>query len=379
MTQVTEKKTVQPKSRFRTKGIQALFGLLMGAMISSFVLREEVTITLTGVLFILLMAVISFIVTVMIHETGHAIGGKLGGMEVMNLSYGPLVYAKVNGKSRFFFKLPSLGYIGRAVMRFPEQVSDEAMRKKLLRMIYAGPVSNIITGGVALIIGYFIWPSGIILTFAMVSLFLGLTNLASIETPAGVMTDGKIISMLKEREPGAEVILVSHKLLQEDPTGAGHWKRETVERTEHIIRRYPDRPLAAFLLVTIGPYYYGSDPARFLELTDGRVFKNRTNKAVVLQDMIDTAAATGLYFAGKLCETDNIEEKLQLISDKNEVSGYMRDAYLAIVRGENSQALASLDQADRAIGEWHPLYLEGAIEKKVTQEIRNSLKINEDL
>ncbi|AJD92840.1 hypothetical protein JMA_35230 [Jeotgalibacillus malaysiensis] len=374
MTQVTEKKTVQPGSKFKTQGVQALFGLLMGVLISSFVLREEVPITVTGVLFILFVALISFIISLLIHETGHAIGGKLGGMEVMNLSYGPFVYAKVSGKSRFFFKLPSLGYIGRAMMRFPERVSDKAMQKKLLRLIYAGPVSNIVTGGAALILGYFIWPSGIILTFAMVSLFLGITNLASIETPTGVLTDGKMISILKEKEPGAEVILVSYQLLQEDPTGTGHWKKETVERAEQIINRYPDWPLAASLLATIGPYYYKSDPDRFLELTDGRAFKKRTNKAVVLQDMIDIATATGLYFAGKLHEEPDIERKLQLISNKNDVTRYMRDAYLAIVYGEKSQALAALDRVDRAIGEWHPLYLEGSSEQKVTQEIRNHLK-----
>lgn len=74
MTQFTEKKTVQPKSKLRTQGVQALFGLSMGVLISSFMLREEVTISLVSALFILLIAVISFIVSLMIHETGHAIG-----------------------------------------------------------------------------------------------------------------------------------------------------------------------------------------------------------------------------------------------------------------------------------------------------------------
>lgn len=300
-------------------------------------------------------------------------------MEVMNLSYGPFVYAKVNGKSRFFFKLPSLGYIGRAMMRFPDPVSDEEMRKKLLRLIYAGPVSNIVTGGVALVIAYFIWPSGALLTFAMVSLFLGLTNLASIETPTGVLTDGKMISILKGKEPGAEVIFVSYQLLLEDPTGTGNWKKETIEKVEHIIKRYPDWPLAASLLATVGPYFYTSNPERFLELATGRAFKERTNKAVVLQDMIDTAAATGLFFAAKLHEEPEIERKLQQISDKNEISRYMRDAYLALIRDDKKEALDALDKADQAIGEWHPLYLEGAGERKVTQEIRGRLQVDKVL
>ncbi|WP_404406203.1 M50 family metallopeptidase [Jeotgalibacillus malaysiensis] len=379
MTQFTEKETVQPKSKFRTQGVQAIFGLLMGVLISSFMLREEVSITILSALFILLIAVISFVISLMVHETGHAVGGKLGGMEVMNLSYGPLVYAKVNGKSRMFFKLPALGYIGRAMMRFPDRIPEEEMRKKLLRLIYAGPVSNMVTGGVALVFAYFIWPSGALLTFAMVSLFLGLTNLSNIETPTGVLTDGKMIAILNGKEPGAEVIFVSYQLLQEDPTGTGRWKKETIEKVEHIIKRYSDWPLAASLLATLGPYYYTSDPERFLELTKGRAFKKRMNKAIVLQDMIDTAAATGLYFAGKLHEEPDIEEKIQLISDKNEVSRHMRDAYLAIIHDEKKEALNALDKADQAIGEWHPLYLEGAGERKVTQEIRNRLQLDEVL
>ncbi|MDZ5710780.1 M50 family metallopeptidase [Jeotgalibacillus haloalkalitolerans] len=373
MTQFTEKETVQPKSKFRTQGVQALFGLSMGVLISSFMLREEVSITILSVLFILLIAVISFVVSLMIHETGHAVGGKLGGMEVMNLSYGPFVYAKVKGKSRFFFKLPALGYIGRAMMRFTDAISEDEMRKKLLRLIYAGPVSNIVTGGIALVIAFFVWPSGALLTFALVSLFLGLTNLANVETPTGVQTDGRMISLLKGKEPGAEVIFVSYQLLQEDPTGTGNWKQQTILKVEEVMKRYPEWPLASSLLATAGPYYYQSSLERFLQLSEERAFKERTGKAAVLQDLIDTAAATGLYFAGQLHGTPDIEEKLRLISDKDEVSRYMRDAYLSIVHGETAQAIEALDQVDRAIGEWHPLYLDGAAQRKVAEVIRKRL------
>ncbi|MGD7045710.1 M50 family metallopeptidase [Jeotgalibacillus proteolyticus] len=373
MEQHSQKKSEQLLPKLAAKAGQLAGGAIVGVLIASYIIREDVAFSLNGVVYLLFIMVFSIILSVMIHETGHAIGGKLGGMEVMNLSYGPFVYAKVNGRKRFFFRLPALGYLGRAMMRFPEPIEERDMRKKLLRFIYAGPISNLVTGIPAIAAAYLIWPSGALLIFGVINLFFGLTNLANVETSAGAQSDGRMIAVLKGKEPGVEVILVSYQLLQEDPQAMGQWSRETIEKTVHVIEKYRDWPLASSLLSTIGPYFYTSNPERFLELTEGKVFHPRSKQGSILQDMKDVAAAAGLYFAGKLKDEENIEEKLQLISDREPVSRYLRDAYLAIARGQNKKAFAALDQVEAAIGEWHPLYLEGTALHQLTNEMRNRL------
>lgn len=350
--------------------------MLLGAFIGIFMVHyfytHDIQFTVDGFFYILIIAILSFIATVIIHETGHAIGGKLGGMVVMNLSYGPFIYAKVDGRTRFFFKLPAMGYIGRAMLSFTEPVSEAEMRKSMLRFIYAGPLANLFTGIPALIWAY-VNPSGALFTFGLVSLFLGLTNLGNIESK-GAQTDGRLIAMLKDKQPGADLILISYQLLQEDPRASGKWSTASINRAEEVIERYKGWPLAASLLATIGPYYFTSNPQRFLELAEGRAFLPRSKQAGILQDITDVSVATGLYFANRLQDEPDIEAKLQLIGNQDAVSRHFRDAFLAIVRHQQNDALVALYEIDKTIGEWHPLYLEGVSLKYITQAIRSDLK-----
>ena len=82
----------------------------------------------------------------MLHELGHFLAGRLQGMRLLNLSVGPFVIERYEGKLHFHIVPSVLGYLGRAMMGFPEHLNKEAMKKKLIRYIYGGPLINIFIG-----------------------------------------------------------------------------------------------------------------------------------------------------------------------------------------------------------------------------------------
>lgn len=370
--ETTDSSTQKNKTNWKSQAGQLLSGGLFGFLLVSYYFRHDVTFSATSALLILVIAIISFIAGVIIHELGHAVAGKLSGMTIMNLSFGPFIYAKTDGQSRFYFKLPAMGYVGRAMLRFAQPISESQMRKSMIRLFYGGPLSNLVIGVPLLATSFYYGWSGWFV-FALINIFFGLTNLANIEG-AGVQSDGRVIAMLNGKLPGDDLILVSYQILQEDPQGEGNWSEETAEKVKSVIERYPGWPLAATLLSTVGPYYYHSNPHAYLDLAEGRSFLPRDKRAGILQDITDISVATGYYYADRLKTEPTMKEKLHQIGTQETVARHMRDMYLAIIDGNRNQALTSNYAAEAALGDWHPLYLEGSSLKRVLREIRQDVK-----
>ncbi|MFC4355552.1 M50 family metallopeptidase [Chryseomicrobium palamuruense] len=366
------KKSSKKKINWLSQIAQFLIGGVLGILIVSYFFRHDVQITLWSVLLVMGVAALSFIVGIILHETGHAIAGKLSGMEIMNLSYGPFIFAKTNGQNRFFVKLPAMGYIGRAMLRFPRAIPEEDMRKKMIRFIYGGPVSNLVVAIPLLALSFIYGWSGWFV-FALVNIFLGLSNLGNVESK-GAQTDGRVLSMIKGKQPGADLILVSYQILQEDPQGRGNWSKATAEKAKAVIERYEGWPLAASLLSTVGPYYYHTNPEAYLALAEGRSFLPRDKQAGILQDLTDISVATGYFYAGRLLTEPDMKNKLQLIDDQEPVTRHMRDTYMAMINCDKNTALTSIYAAEQALGEWHPLYLEGTSLKAVLQDLLDGVK-----
>lgn len=364
--------TQKNKTNWKSQAGQLIIGGLFGFLLVSFYFRHDVTFSAPSAFLILIIAIVSFIAGVIIHELGHAIAGRLSGMSIMNLSFGPFIFAKTNGHSRFFFKLPAMGYVGRAMLRFAQPTSESQMRKGMILLFYGGSLSNLFIGVPLLIASFYYGWSGWFV-FALINIFFGLSNLANIEG-AGVQSDGRIIAMLKGKLPGDDLILVSYQILEEDPQGTGNWSEETARRVETVIDRYPGWPLAATLLSTVGPYYYHSNPQAYLELAEGRSFLPRDKQTGILQDITDISVATGYYYADRLKTEPTMKEKLHQIGTQETVTRHMRDMYLAIIEGNRNQALTSNYAAEAALGDWHPLYLEGTSLKRVLLEIRQDVK-----
>lgn len=119
---------------------------------------------------------ISFVVQIVLHETGHLIGGLLTGYKFCSFRIGNLQLQRENGSLRFR-RLKLAGTGGQCLMTPPEPVDG-----KIPVMLYnlAGPLMNLLTALSALG-GYF--PSGcgslgasLVFLFALAGFYLALTN-----------------------------------------------------------------------------------------------------------------------------------------------------------------------------------------------------------
>ena len=119
---------------------------------------------------------ISFVVQIVLHETGHLIGGLLTGYKFCSFRIGNLQLQRENGSLRFR-RLKLAGTGGQCLMTPPEPVDG-----KIPVMLYnlAGPLMNLLTALSALG-GYFLSGGGslgasLVFLFALAGFYLALTN-----------------------------------------------------------------------------------------------------------------------------------------------------------------------------------------------------------
>lgn len=127
-------------------------------------------------LFGLLWICVSFALQILLHETGHLIGGLLTGYKFCSFRIGSLQWQKENGALRFR-RLKLAGTGGQCLMTPPEPVDG-----KVPVMLYnlAGPLMNLLAGALAL--GGYILRGGsgaaspALFIFAIAGFYLALTN-----------------------------------------------------------------------------------------------------------------------------------------------------------------------------------------------------------
>lgn len=118
---------------------------------------------------------ISFVVQIVLHETGHLIGGLLTGYKFCSFRIGNLQLQRENGSLRFR-RLKLAGTGGQCLMTPPEPVDG-----KIPVMLYnlAGPLMNLLTALLALG-GYFLsgdsLGASLVFMFALAGFYLALTN-----------------------------------------------------------------------------------------------------------------------------------------------------------------------------------------------------------
>ncbi|MFC7364679.1 MULTISPECIES: M50 family metallopeptidase [Bhargavaea] len=355
---------------------QTLAGLAIGVVLwpvfLPYLFIHEPVIDLKNTLVILTAIVVSAVLALIIHEFGHAIAGAVSGMKFMNMSIGPLVVIRSGEKNRIIFQKPALGYLGRAMLRFPAEITAEQMENVLKRYVAGGPAANIIAATISVALVYTILPSGVLLTFAIVNLLLGAANLIPSDSK-GMMTDGKHLSMLAGKTPGKELVLISYRLMQEDTEGTD-WSPETVRTAEELVRRNPDHPLTPALYASLSPYYISKNPLLSEELGREIAFRERPLKIDPLQDMADIAMIHTLHAAGLLSSEPEIRTKLSRIGETEKVTRLFRDAYSAILDRQADKLNDYLDELEHVLGEWHSLYLEGIYEKERVLVLRNALR-----
>src|SRR6476660_593071 len=93
---------------------QLVLGAFIGLATVIYFFQFPVSWSISSALLIVLCIVISLPLSILLHELGHFLAGRLQGMRLLNLSVGPFVIERHKGKLHFHIVPSVLGYLGRA-------------------------------------------------------------------------------------------------------------------------------------------------------------------------------------------------------------------------------------------------------------------------
>ncbi|WP_339252204.1 site-2 protease family protein [Sporosarcina sp. FSL W8-0480] len=318
--------------------------------------------------------IISFPLTILLHELGHFLAGRFQGMRLLNLSVGPLVIEKHEGKLHFHIVQSALGYMGRAMMVFPEQLEKELMRDKLVRYIYGGPLINVFVGLTTIGIAFGICHHPFFVLFGLMNVLLGMTNLQPVMSKSA-MTDGLVIQRLRTVPVEDSVIVAAYATLTENmkTTDVKKWNTDLISQLERLLN-YED-PTAKSLLPTIGYYYLPEAPEKVLNIGRDSAFTRETASFDYYADSSDITFATALFFNDELKDYPSIEERLRKIGKSDSVIEWKRNALLSYIEGDSAGAFEHLNNAKDALGKWHPLYLRGEMERELLDRMMEKVKL----
>ncbi|MGG0668864.1 site-2 protease family protein [Lederbergia citrisecunda] len=328
-----------------------------------FILYPE-TWSVRSVLIIAASIIVSLPLSILLHEAGHFLAGRLQGMRLLNLSVGPFVIERHEGKLHFHMTPSVLGYLGRAMMGFPEQVKKEVMRNQLVRYVYGGPLTNIIIGFLLMGIAFGLWHHPFYLIFGLVNVFLGFMNLKPVMAKS-VMTDGLVIQRLRMIPVEDSVIIAAYSVLAEGMRTADvkKWDADLIEQLERLIKS--EDATAKSLLPTLGYYYLPANPEILLTIGQTLAFTREDASYDYYADCADITFATSLFFNEELKDYPGILEGLRKIGKSDAVIDSKRNALLSYIEGDFTGAIVHLESAKDSLGKWHPLYLRGEMERKL--------------
>ncbi len=134
-----------------------------------------------------LLALVFLYFHIIIHEGGHLIGGLLSGWKYLSFRVGNLVLVEQDGKLKWK-KMTVMGTGGQCLMIPPE---CEFEKCPFFLYLFGGGFANLLTGGIALVIGMFTGGIAqmILDVFAIMGIGLGICNLFPAKM-SGTMNDG---------------------------------------------------------------------------------------------------------------------------------------------------------------------------------------------
>ena len=352
----------------------ALLGAAIGlSAVLYFILFPEAW-SLGIIISMILYVLISFALTVLIHEAGHALFGISLGMKLLNLSVGPLVLELHEGRFHFHFIPSSLGYIGRAMMGFSEKLDLEDMRRRLIRYIYGGPLLNIGVSIFSITLAFSVWHHPFLLVFGLVNFLLGASNLKPAKVKS-MFTDGLVIKKLKTEPLHESALLMGHLILLEESRNIDvkQWDPTFIGAVEQLITSGKDPSATSFLHTT--NYFHLPEHAEIAASIGHQTAFTRTGKTDDLYtDIADISYATALFFTGRLVSHPDIENALHSIGKLDAITDTKRNAFLSYIQGDPQNAILLLKKAIELLGVWHPLYLRGEMEKRLLNQMINWLE-----
>jgi hypothetical protein len=187
--------------------------------------------------FVFMSYLLSFVLTVVVHEVGHLLAGWIVGFRFSYISVGPLSLKVEYGrlKLRLQRAMPAAGYAGMHLDRV------RRLRRRLLFFTVAGPLANLLSAtGAAILLDYFLSASKSWLYFPTqvflgISLFIGLVNLVPFRLGM-LYTDGARIAMLLSSRPRARRWICIMALANQNQRGvrSKHLRRTWLEAASSL-------------------------------------------------------------------------------------------------------------------------------------------------
>jgi hypothetical protein len=187
--------------------------------------------------FVFMSYLLSFVLTVVIHEVGHLLAGWIVGFRFSYISVGPLSLKVEYGrlKLRLQRAMPAAGYAGMHLDRV------RRLRRRLLFFAAAGPLANLLSAaGAAILLDYFLSASKSWLYFPTqvflgISLIIGLVNLVPFRLGM-LYTDGARIAMLLSSRPRSRRWICIMALANQNQRGvrSKHLRRTWLEAASSL-------------------------------------------------------------------------------------------------------------------------------------------------
>lgn len=138
--------------------------------------------------------IISYYLTIVIHELGHVMAGKMKGMEFYFFLMGPILfYQDYTNKRRVTFKKHGLKIAGAASLRIDPTEKRAPIKKQLYFFMLGGGVTNIFVGLISFICA-FVFSSVFLFILSLLNLIVGPMNLLMKESPDFIPDGGCLIN-----------------------------------------------------------------------------------------------------------------------------------------------------------------------------------------
>jgi hypothetical protein len=184
---------------------------------------------------------ISVFLAIVIHECGHLVAALSQGFRFRVLTLGPLaiIDTPAGVRLRWNFRVMAL-IMGQQISTPPPKTAEHpgATVKNFLVYLLGGGVANLLSAAIAgLILAAMIggpWTRQLLTIFIIISVALGVINLAPLATSSGIKTDGFHIRALRRGDGGAEYFLALFEYIREvyDGVHPRDWSLESLRCLE---------------------------------------------------------------------------------------------------------------------------------------------------
>ena len=279
---------------------------------------------------------------IVIHETGHFVAGRIAGLELNLIRFGPL---QINPPFHLSWHWREAGLTGFTSM-LPKEGNVEP--QKILIMVIGGPGANLLSAGVVLAFrGFWDAAPAVAILCVLSALMLGVGSLVPTQGRKGG-SDGKRIWMLLSQKERADRWLALFQLSAAVVRGVDfeNLPPEALRRATSF--KDDSLDTVAAHAIAYGTAYFANEIPKAAQLLETCLAHSSRCSLIMREAMISDAA---VFQARKMARLDLAQEWLDDLPSKPQFPGLRLRAEAAILEagGDIRGALDKLNETQRAL------------------------------